>query len=140
MSLFSSLLGPFVSADNILRTCGAVVSIVTSTRPVLGQMAEGSKRHLEFGTVCLASKSTKTYPTGIPYLQAFFRVALRDIDVQVSCIYMASIQDKTLANGSVVFSFRNPLNARLDHVQDHPERKLETALLFLNRKCRQKFP
>jgi hypothetical protein len=82
-SLLSFLVGPFVSKDNILRTCGAIVSTVTSTSPImgdLGQLEEGYKRHFEFGTAYLASKTALMYPTGIPFLQAFFRVALRDQD------------------------------------------------------------
>jgi hypothetical protein len=77
---YSLFLGPFIFGSS-LKICGVVASTVKSIGNVNGQGLDGSKQHWQFCTHYLARKGTGTYPTGIPYLQAFFRVALRDHDL-----------------------------------------------------------
>jgi hypothetical protein len=77
--MFSPFLGPFVFGS-MLRTCGVVASTVKSIGNINGRSLDGSKQHWQFCTDYLARKGTEKYPTGIPSLQALFRVVLRDRD------------------------------------------------------------
>lgn len=77
--MLSFLVGPFLS-NNILRTCGAIISTVRSMSPVMCLGEVESHHHFEFGTSYASRQTKPTYPTGIPFLQAFFRASMREQD------------------------------------------------------------
>lgn len=80
----STLLPIFSISNNILRVVGAAVTTVKYTRPLSSNFSTVSQQVSDFCAEYMSTRISPTYRTGIPHLQALFRLLLCDLDVYLN--------------------------------------------------------